>query len=182
MDVARMGRREETTSKGARMAGESSFDIVSKVDRQEADNALRQATKEISQRFDFKGTDAEIKWTGELGIEIQANSEQRAEAVLDVFKEKLIKRGVSLKHLDTDEPRQSGKLYKISGTLEQGISTENAKKLAKLIRDEGPKGVKAQIQGEELRVSSKKKDDLQAVMKLLNDKDLDFAVQFINYR
>jgi uncharacterized protein YajQ (UPF0234 family) len=164
------------------MAGESSFDIVSKVDRQEADNALRQATKEIAQRFDFKGTDADIKWNGELGIEIQANSEQRAEAVLDVFKEKLIKRGVSLKHLDTAEPRPSGKLYKISGTLEQGISTENAKKLAKFIRDEGPKGVKAQIQGEELRVSSKKKDDLQAVMKLLNDKDLDFAVQFINYR
>ncbi|GAB3399451.1 YajQ family nucleotide-binding protein [Flindersiella endophytica] len=164
------------------MAGESSFDIVSKVDRQEADNALRQAAKEISQRFDFKGTDADLKWSGEFGIEIQANSEQRAEAVLDLFKEKLVKRGVSLKHLDTSDPRPSGKVYKINATLEQGISTENAKKVAKIIRDEGPKGVKAQVQGEELRVSSKKKDDLQAVMKLLKDKDFDFAVQFVNYR
>ena len=164
------------------MASESSFDIVSKVDRQEADNALKQAAREIGQRYDFKGTDAAIRWSGELGVEIEANSENRAEAVLDVFKEKLVKRGVSLKHLDAGKPRQSGKLYKINATLTQGISTENAKKLAKIIRDEGPKGVKAQIQGDELRVTSKSRDDLQSVQRMLKEADLDVALQFTNYR
>ena len=164
------------------MAAESSFDIVSKVDRQEADNALGQTAREISQRFDFKGTEASIRWQGEFGVEIAANGEERAKAILDLFKEKLIKRGVSLKNLDAGEPKQSGKLYKIAASFEQGISTENAKKVAKVIRDEGPKGVKAQIQGDELRVSSKKKDDLQAVISLLKSKDFDFALQFTNYR
>jgi uncharacterized protein YajQ (UPF0234 family) len=168
--------------KGYGMAAESSFDIVSKLDRQEADNALNQAAREISQRFDFKGTDASLRWSGEFGVEISANSEERANAVLDVFKEKLIKRGVSLKQLDAGEPKASGKDYKILASFEQGISTENAKKVAKVIRDEGPKGVKAQIQGDELRVSSKKKDDLQDVIKLLKDQDFDFALQFVNYR
>lgn len=164
------------------MAAESSFDIVSKVDRQEADNALGQAVREISQRFDFKNTGAQIKWSGELGVEIVANSEERAKAVLDVFKEKLVKRGVSLKHLDAGDPRASGKEYHISGSFEQGISQENAKKVSKVVRDEGPKGVKVQIQGDELRVSSKKRDDLQQVISMLKDKDFDFALQFINYR
>ncbi|MBE1606914.1 uncharacterized protein YajQ (UPF0234 family) [Actinopolymorpha pittospori] len=169
-------------TKGARMAAESSFDIVSKVDRQEADNALNQATREIAQRFDFKGTDAEIRWSGELGVEIAANSEERAKAVLDVFKEKLVKRGVSLRNLKDDEPKQSGKDYRISATFEQGISQENAKKVAKIVRDEGPKGVKVQVQGDELRVTSKKRDDLQDVIQLLKGKDLDVALQFVNYR
>ncbi|WP_020578341.1 YajQ family cyclic di-GMP-binding protein [Actinopolymorpha alba] len=164
------------------MAAESSFDIVSKVDRQEADNALNQAAREIAQRYDFKGTDAQIRWQGELGVEISASSEERAKAVLDVFKEKLVKRGVSLKNLDAGEPKQSGKDYKIQGTFEQGISQENAKKVAKIVRDEGPKGVKVQVQGDELRVSSKKKDDLQEIISLLKGKDLDFSLQFINYR
>ncbi|OUZ07140.1 YajQ family cyclic di-GMP-binding protein [Aeromicrobium sp. PE09-221] len=161
---------------------DSSFDIVSKVDRQEADNALNQAAKEIATRYDFKGTGAAIEWKGEFGIEITANAEERALAILDVFKEKLVKRGISLKALDTDEPRQSGKDVKLNGSFGQGISTEQAKKLTKLIRDEGPKGVKAQIQGDELRVTSKKRDDLQAVIALIKGADLDFAVQFTNYR
>ncbi len=161
---------------------DSSFDIVSKVDRQEADNALNQAAKEIATRYDFKGTGAAIEWKGELGIEITANADERALAILDVFKEKLVKRGISLKALDTDEPRQSGKEVKINGSFGQGISTEQAKKLSKLIRDEGPKGIKAQIQGDELRVTSKKRDDLQAVIALIKGADLDFAVQFTNYR
>ena len=143
------------------MASESSFDIVSKVDRQEVDNALNQAAKEVRQRFDFKNTDATIAWSGEA-IELEANSEERVKAVLDVFQSKLVRRGVSLKSLDAGEPRSSGKLYKITATTSEGISQENAKKVSKLIRDEGPKGVKAQIQGDELRVSSKSRDDLQA--------------------
>ena len=164
------------------MAGDSSFDIVSKVDRQEADNALNQTTREVSQRFDFKNTGATIGWQGEYGVEISVNAEDRALAVLDVFKEKLVKRGVSLKALDAGEPRTSGKEVKISASLKHGISQEQAKRVSKLIRDEGPKGVKVQVQGDELRVSSKKRDDLQAVIALVKGADLDFAVQFVNYR
>ncbi len=164
------------------MPSESSFDIVSKIDRQEADNALNQAAKEISTRFDFRGVGASIAWSGEDGVEIRANSEERASAVLDVFKERLVKRGVSLKHLDPADPKVSGKEYRIAVALKEGISQENAKKVSKIIRDEGPKSVKAQVQGEELRVSSKSKDDLQAVMNLLKSKDFDFALQFTNRR
>ena len=163
------------------MPSESSFDIVSKIDRQEADNALNQTAKEISTRFDFRGVGAAISWSGET-VEIRANSEERAKAVLDVFKDKLVKRKVSLKHLDAAEPKASGKEYRIAVTLKEGISQENAKKVSKIIRDEGPSGVRAQVQGEELRVSSKKKDDLQAVISLLKSKDFDFALQFTNYR
>ena len=163
------------------MASESSFDIVSKVDRQEVDNALNQAAKEIRQRFDFKNTEASIAWSGET-IEMEAVSEERVKAVLDVFESKLVRRGVSLKSLDADEPRSSGKLYKITARTTEGITTENAKKVAKLIRDEGPKGVKTQIQGDELRVSSKSRDDLQAAQALVKGADYDFAVQFTNYR
>ena len=161
---------------------DSSFDIVSKIDRQEVDNALGQTAREISTRFDFKGTGAEITWSGDQGIEISANAEDRANAVLDVFKEKLIKRQQSLKILDASEPRQSGRESKISVALKEGITSEDAKKVGKLIRDEGPKGVKVQVQGDELRVSSKKRDDLQAVQQLVKSQDYDFAVQFTNYR
>ncbi|MFB7914102.1 YajQ family cyclic di-GMP-binding protein [Streptomyces sp. NPDC056061] len=160
---------------------DSSFDIVSKVERQEVDNALNQSAKEISQRYDFKGVDASISWSGEK-ILMQANGEERVKAILDIFQSKLIKRGISLKSLDAGEPQLSGKEYKIFATIEEGISQENAKKVAKIIRDEGPKGVKAQVQGDELRVSSKSRDDLQAVQALLKGKDLDFAIQFVNYR
>jgi uncharacterized protein YajQ (UPF0234 family) len=161
---------------------DSSFDIVSKIDRQEVDNALSQAARELAQRYDFKGTGAEIKWSGEQAIEISANADDRASAVLDVFKEKLIKRQQSLKILDASEPRQSGRESKITVNLKEGITSEDAKKIGKLIRDEGPKGVKVQVQGDELRVSSKKRDDLQAVIALVKGQELDFAVQFVNYR
>ena len=161
---------------------ESSFDVVSKVDRQEVDNALNQAAKEITQRFDFKGTGASIEWSGEWGVVITANSEERAKAALDVFQTKLVKRNVSLKALESGEPKASGKEYKITGSFENGLSSDNAKKIAKIVRDEGPKGVKTQIQGDELRVSSKSRDDLQDVIALLKNKDLDVALQFVNYR
>jgi uncharacterized protein YajQ (UPF0234 family) len=160
---------------------DSSFDIVSKVDHQEAENALNQARKEIEQRYDFKGTGASVEWSGE-SVLIKANTEERAKAVLDVFQSKLIKRGISLKSLDSGEPFASGKEYRIVSTIKDGISSENAKKISKIIRDEGPKSVKSQIQGDELRVQSKSRDDLQEVQRLLKTADLDIDVQFINYR
>ena len=164
------------------MASESSFDIVSKINHQEVDNALNQAAKEIGTRFDFRGVGASISWSGDHAVEIRANSEERANAVLDVFKDKLVKRGVSLKTLDADDPKPSGKEYRMGVALKEGISQDDSRKISKIIRDEGPKGVRAQVQGEELRVSSKKKDDLQDVINLLKGKEFDLALQFVNYR
>ncbi|MUL81590.1 MULTISPECIES: YajQ family cyclic di-GMP-binding protein [unclassified Mycolicibacterium] len=161
---------------------DSSFDVVSKVDRQEVDNALNQAAKELSTRFDFRGTETSIAWKGEEVIELTSTTEERVKAAVDVFKEKLVRRDISMKAFDAGEPQASGKTYKVSGDIKQGISSEQAKKITKIIRDEGPKGVKAQIQGEEIRVSSKKRDDLQAVQALLRGADLDVALQFVNYR
>ncbi|MGV0794407.1 YajQ family cyclic di-GMP-binding protein [Mycolicibacterium sp. XJ1819] len=161
---------------------DSSFDIVSKVDRQEVDNALNQAAKELATRFDFRGTDTSIAWQGEETIVITSSTEERAKAAVDVFKEKLVRRDISMKSFDAGEPQASGKTYKVSGQIKQGISSENAKKITKLIRDDGPKGVKTQIQGEEVRVSSKKRDDLQTVIAILKKADLDVALQFVNYR
>ena len=163
------------------MAANPSFDIVSKVDRQEVDNALNQAAKEISQRYDFKNVGASIAWSGDA-ITMKANSEDRVKAVLDVFQEKLIRRGISLKAIDASEPRASGKEYVLDASLQEGISQENAKKLGKIIRDEGPKSIKVRVEGDELRVSSKSRDDLQAVIALVKGTDLDFAAQFVNYR
>jgi uncharacterized protein YajQ (UPF0234 family) len=160
---------------------DSSFDIVSKVDKMEASNALTQAQKEIESRYDFKGTGASIEWSGEK-ILMVANAEDRVKAVLDVFQSKLVKRGISLKSLDAGKPFASGKDYKIEATLKQGIEQDQAKKISKIIRDEGPKSVKAQIQGDELRVSSKSRDDLQEVIALLKGKDLEIDLQFTNYR
>ena len=159
-----------------------SFDVVSKIDRQEADNALNQAAKELAQRFDFRGTNASIQWSGELGVSIRADTEERAAAALEVFKEKLVKRSISLKALDAGEPRASGKQYVITASLKQGIEADVAKKIAKAIRDEGPKGVQAQIQGDQLRVSGKKRDDLQAVIAMLKAGDFGVPLQFDNYR
>jgi len=155
---------------------------VSKLDRQEVDNALNQAVKEIGNRFDFRGVGAAVAWSGEQAIDIRANSEERAQAVLDVLRDKLVKRGVSLKVLDPGEPKLSGKEYRMAVALKEGITQDDAKKISKVIRDEGPAGVRAQIQGDELRVSSKKKDDLQTVIVLLKGKEFDFALQFVNYR
>jgi uncharacterized protein YajQ (UPF0234 family) len=161
---------------------DASFDIVSKVDRQEVDNALNQAAKEIAQRFDFRGTNASIEWSGELGVTIKADTEERAKAALDVFKEKLVKRSISMKALDAGEPKSSGKQYVIASTLRQGIDQDHARTIAKLIRDQGPKGVQAAIQGDQLRVSGKKRDDLQTVIAMLKSADLEVPLQFTNYR
>jgi uncharacterized protein YajQ (UPF0234 family) len=160
---------------------DSSFDIVSKVDKQEAANALTQAQKEIEQRYDFKGVGASIEWSGEKVL-MKAASEDRVLAVLDVFQSKLVKRGISLKSLDAGKPFASGKEYRIEASLKNGIEQEQAKKISKIIREEGPKSVKSQIQGDELRVTSKSRDDLQDLIALLKSSNLDIDIQFVNYR
>ena len=159
-----------------------SFDVVSKVDRQEVDNALNQAAKELSQRFDFRGTNTTVSWAGEEAVTFESETEERLRAGIEVFKEKLIKRGISLKALEVDEPAISGKTYRASGKILQGIAQDKAKEISKAIRDEKLKGVQAQIQGDQLRVTGKKKDDLQDVIALLKGKDFGIALQFTNYR
>lgn len=162
---------------------DSSFDVVSEYDRQEVDNAVNQTAKEISQRYDFKGVGASVVLAGET-ITMAANALERVLAVYDVLQTKLVRRGVSLKSLDVGdgEPKQSGKEYRLVGTLRKGLSQDNAKRLSKLVREEGPKGVKVQIQGESLRVTSKSRDALQETIALLKGADVDCALQFQNYR
>ena len=160
---------------------DSSFDIVSKVDDMEVQNAMGQAQKEIQQRYDFKNVGASLEFSGDK-ILMKANAEERVKAVLEVFEQKLIKRGISLRSLDAGKPFASGKEYRIEASIKQGISSDDAKKISKIIRDEGPKSVKSQIQGDELRVQSKSRDDLQQVQALLKGKDLDVALQFVNFR
>ena len=166
------------------MAADSSFDVVSKVDRQEVDNAVNQAAKEISTRYDFRNVGARVELSGDV-VTMAANSPERVLAILDVLQTKLIRRGVSLKALDLGdgEPTQSGKEYRLAGSLKEGLSQDVAKKVTKLIRDEGPKCVKTQITGDEVRVTSKSRDDLQEVIALLKGADdIDAALQFVNYR
>jgi cyclic-di-GMP-binding protein len=160
---------------------DSTFDIVSKVDKMEAENAVNQARKEVEQRYDFKNVGASVEWSGEK-ILLKAATDERVKAVLEVVESKFIKRGITLRSLDTGEPFPSGKEYRIEIALKNGIDSDNAKKVSKIIRDEAPKSVKSQIQGDELRVSSKSRDDLQATMALLKGKDLDVALQFVNFR
>ena len=160
---------------------DSSFDIVSKIDQMELDNAFNQCNREIATRFDFKNTDTKIEKTA-LKVVLESSTEERAKAALDVFKDKLIKRNISLKHLDASEPALSGKTYRINCDFKEGISTENAKKIAKFLKENGPKSLKTQIQGEELRVSSKSRDDLQTAIAQVKKETWDFAVQFTNYR
>ena len=162
------------------MAG-SSFDVVSHVDRQEVDNALNQAKKELSQRFDFKNTGTSIDWSGE-SVTIVSKTDKRAEAALDVFKDKLVRRKVSLKALEASTPKPAGGgTYRIECSFVQGIPEDKAKTLAKTIRQSGLK-VQAQVQGDQLRVSGKSKDDLQKVIALLKDHDEGLPLQYINYR
>ncbi|WP_153505539.1 YajQ family cyclic di-GMP-binding protein [Cumulibacter manganitolerans] len=159
-----------------------SFDVVSKVDHQEVDNALQQASKELAQRFDFRGTDTTIEWSGTEAVAFASSTEDRIKAAVDVFKEKLVKRGISLKAFEAGEPQSSGKGYKLTGKIIEGIDAEKAKKISKAIRDAGLKGVQAQIQGDQLRVTGKKKDALQEVIALLKSEDFGVALQFTNYR
>ncbi len=163
------------------MPKDATFDVVSKVDRQEVDNALNQASKEISQRYDFRGVGATIEWSADA-IMMAASSEERVLAILDVFQSKLVKRGVSLKALEHGEPQASGKEFRLHASLKEGIEQAVAKKLTALVRESGPRSVKATIQGDELRVSSKSRDDLQETIALLKNADVDAALQFVNFR
>ena len=162
---------------------DSSFDVVSKVEHQEVDNAVNQTAKEIGQRFDIKGTGASIAWKGDEAVEITANSDDRVRAVLDVFKERLVKRSVSLKSLDHKDPEPAaGGTSRLLVAIRQGIDDEKAKAIVKRVKGDGPKGVHAQVQGDTVRVSSKKRDDLQAVIAMLKDADFGIPLQFQNYR
>jgi len=165
------------------MAEEHSFDIVSKVDLQEVSNAVQQAMKEISQRFDFKGSKSSIDLDkGKSEITLIGDDEYKLKAVTDILQSKLVKRGVSLKALSY------GKIESASGgtvrqviTLQQGIPTEKAKEIVRLIKETKYK-VQSQIQQDQVRVVAKKIDDLQAIIKLLKEKDLGIHMEFVNYR
>lgn len=162
---------------------ESSFDVVSKVDHQEVDNALNQTAKELAQRFDFKNTGAAIRWSGDEAVEITASTDDRVTAALDVFKERLVKRQVSLKALDHDEPQPAGGgTSRLLVSIRQGITDDKAREIVKAVKVGGGKTIHAQIQGDTVRVSSKKRDDLQAVIAHLKSEDFGIPLQFTNYR
>ncbi|MEO6048087.1 MAG: YajQ family cyclic di-GMP-binding protein [Candidatus Kapaibacterium sp.] len=165
------------------MASTFSFDIVSEIDLQEADNAVNQALKEIQQRYDFKGTNSSIELDkAEKLVRVESDDEYRLKQVIDVLESKLIKRGIGLKALTygTIEAGTKGSArQKI--TLQSGIDKENAKKLTKLIKEKGLK-VQATIQDEQVRVTGKSKDDLQDVIQAIREADLPFDTQFVNYR
>jgi len=160
---------------------DSSFDVISRVELQEVDNAVNQARKELAQRFDFKNTGTALEWSGEA-VTIVSKTDQRAMAALDVFKEKLVRRSVSLKALSASDPKPAGGgTYRIECGFVQGIPEEKAKALAKTVRQSGLK-VQAQVQGDQLRVSGKNRDDLQRAIALLKEHDEGLALQFTNYR
>ncbi len=158
-----------------------SFDIVSQVDLQEVRNAVDQAAREVATRYDFKGTGTTVQLS-EAGIATESSTEERLKAAIDVLKEKLVRRKVSLKSIAGGEVRQvGGGRSRADFTLNQGIDQESARELAKHIRDMKTK-VQAQIQGDQLRVQGKKRDDLQAVIQSVRDLDFRLPLQFINYR
>ncbi len=158
-----------------------SFDIVSKVDMQEVDNAVNQAKKEIAQRYDFKGSKSEINLDGET-ITVLGDDDYKLKAVIDVLQSKIIKRNISLRSLDYGkEAEASGGMIRQVIDIKQGISKEKGKELNKIIKATKLK-VQSQIQDDQLRVTGKKIDDLQEVMQLLKGKDLGIDLQFVNMR
>ena len=165
------------------MAKDFSFDVVSDFDAGEMTNAVDQAQRELRTRFDFKGTAANLEFMdGKTGLNLEGNSRNQLQSIVDVIQSKLIKRGISPKVLDlSTEPTESADFYKWGISFKRGLNQEQAKKLSKIIRDQFPKA-KAQVQGESVRVSSSSKDDLQGVINLLKSQDLDFPLDFVNYR
>jgi uncharacterized protein YajQ (UPF0234 family) len=165
------------------MADEHSFDIVSKVDLQEVINSVHQATKEMSQRFDFKASKSSIEFNKDKAeIILISDDEQRMKSVIDILRSKLVRRGVSLKSL------QYGKMEEASGgtrrqviTLQQGIAQDKAKEIVKIIKELKMK-VQAEIQKDQVHVRAKKIDDLQAIISIFKEKDLGIHMEFINYR
>jgi len=163
------------------MASEYSFDVVSKVDMSELQNAVTQAEKEIATRFDFKGSKSEIKLEKDALV-LVSDDEYKLASVIDILQSKMVKRGISIKNMDFGklEPASGGTVRQ-QVKLKQGIGQEDAKKMNILIRDSKLK-VKSQIQGDQLRVTGKSKDDLQAVMALLRGADLPLELQFVNFK
>ena len=159
-----------------------SFDVVSEVDRQELRNAIDQAQREIATRYDFKNTDSSID-QNELVLTLRTASEDRLKALRTVIEEKMVKRGVSLKGLDygkVEEATQNTVRQVL--TVKVGISADKAREINKMIKEKGPKGVSSQTQGDSVRVNSKKRDDLQAVIAMLKGADLGIPLQFENFR
>jgi uncharacterized protein YajQ (UPF0234 family) len=159
-----------------------SFDVVSEVDRQELKNAIDQAQREINQRYDFKNTDSSIEQK-ELVITIRTSSEDRLRALRTVLEERFVKRGVSLRGLEWGKIEQAtGESVRQIVTVKVGITSEKSKEINKLIKEKGPKGVSSQAQGESIRVSSKKRDDLQTTISVLKSANLGLPLQFVNFR
>ena len=159
-----------------------SFDVVSEVDRQELKNAVDQAQRELANRFDFKNTDSSIEQK-ELVLTIRTSSEDRLRALKVLLEEKFVKRQISLRGLEWGKVEQaSGESVRQIVTVTVGISSDKAREINKLIKEKAPKGIASQTQGEQLRVTGKKRDDLQATMALLKGADLGIAIQFENVR
>lgn len=165
------------------MAKDFSFDVVSDFDAGEMTNAVDQAQRELSQRYDFKGTAAKLEFAdGKSGVQLEGDSRNQLDAIIDVLQSKLIRRGISTKVLDLmSEAVDSGVIVKRTIIFKKGLDQDKAKKLSKIIRDAYPK-TKTQIQGDSVRVSSASKDDLQGVMALLKTQELDFVLEFQNLR
>jgi cyclic-di-GMP-binding protein len=164
------------------MAAENSFDIVSKVDFQEVRNAIDQATKEVRTRFDLKDSKSEIRQAGEDAIQLASADEYKLEAVTEILRQKLVKRGVSLKALTFGKVEPAaGSTVRQKITLQQGIATEKAKQIVAIVKD-SKKKVQASIQGDTVRISGKDRDALQEVIALLRGRDLGIDMQFTNYR
>jgi uncharacterized protein YajQ (UPF0234 family) len=159
-----------------------SFDLVSEVDRQELKNAVDQAQRELANRFDFKNTDSSIEQK-ELILTIRTSSEDRLRALKVLLEEKFVKRQISLRGLEWGKVEQaSGESVRQIVTVTVGISSDKGREINKLIKEKAPKGIASQTQGEQLRVTGKKRDDLQATMALLKGADLGIAIQFENFR
>lgn len=158
-----------------------SFDVVSEVDEQEVENAVNQASKEIGQRFDFKGTNTLIE-REKLEVTLTSSDEFKIKATVEVLEAKVVRRGISLKALEYGkvEPAAGGRARQVL-KIQHGVSTENARKIVKFIKDEKLK-VQAQIQGEQVRVSGKNRDDLQRVIQALKEQDFGLPLQFTNFR
>jgi uncharacterized protein YajQ (UPF0234 family) len=165
------------------MAQEFSFDVVSKVDLQEVQNAVQQASKEIATRFDFRGSKSKIEWNEkDLALTLTSDDEGKLKSVKDILETRLVKRGVAVKSLDYQkvEPAAMGTVRQVA-KIQQGIASEKAKEIVKAIKDRKLK-VQAAIQGDQVRVSGRAKDDLQEVMSLLRGADFGVPLQFTNYR
>ena len=164
------------------MCAVPTFDVVSEVDMQEVRNAVDQASRELSTRFDFKGTDSAVELSGQE-LRLRSSTEDRLRAVTQVVEEKLVKRQVSLKALDRGPVEEGSRgAVRQTITLNAGISADNARKLNRFVKDLGLKGVSSQAQGDQLRVSGKKRDDLQAVIAALKAEDFGIPLQFTNFR